>query len=530
MFDVLITGGTVVDGTGAPGYAADVGITGEKIAALGDLSKAAAGRVIDASGLIVAPGFIDTHTHSEGDLLVNPQHACGLRQGITTELLGIDGMSYAPLSRENFLTYRRWLKGILGEPPEDLDMSSVEAFREHYHRKVAINTAYLVPNGTLRLESVGFRDVPLAADSGAMQRYKALLREGLEQGAVGFTTGSAYYPGPWTSTEELIEIVEVVRDLDRVYMAEPRRANLERAFGGGGVAEVLEIGRRTGVKVHFAHHRTGPHNAGNVRELLGPIDEAKAEGVDVTLDIYPYASGSTIPVSFLPSWAQEGGPDAIVARLKDPDERAKIIHYLENDFHSVRSLDEVVFSYVRNDPALEGISLPDHAKQQGKSLGEALCDVLLEQDLAVGYTMPPPASYGLWRQVSRDSMDLIARDDYMVCSDITPAGSMPHPRCYGAFPRFLGRLRRAYPTVTLEGMVHRMTGRPASRFNLTKRGRVEEGCFADVTIFDAERVIDTATYDDPIQHPVGIPYVVVNGQLAVDNERCTGVMAGQAVP
>ena len=301
-------------------------------------------------------------------------------------------------------------------------------------------------------------------------------------------------------------------------------------LGAGGVAEVLEIGRRTGVKVHFAHHRTGPHNAGNVRELLGLIDEAKAEGVDVTLDIYPYASGSTIPVSFLPSWAQEGGPDAIVARLKDPDERTKIIHYLENDFHSVRSLNEVVFSYVRNNPTLEGISLPDHATQQGKSLGEALCDVLLEQDLAVGYTIPPPASYGLWKQVSRDSMDLIARDDYMVCSDITPAGSMPHLRCYGAFPRFLGRLRRAYPTVTLEGMVHRMTGRPASRFNLTKRGRVEEGCFADVTIFDAERVIDTATYDDPIQHPVGIPYVVVNGQLAVDNERCTGVMAGQAVP
>ena len=381
------------------------------------------------------------------------------------------------------------------------------------------------------MKSVGFRDVPLAADSGAMQRYKALLREGLEQGAVGFTTGSAYYPGPWTSTEELIEIVEVVRDLDRVYMAEPRRVNLERAFGGRGVAEVLEIGRRTGVKVHFAHHRTGPHNAGNVRELLGLIDEAKAEGVDVTLDIYPYASGSTIPVSFLPSWAQEGGPDAIVARLKDPDERTKIIHYLENDFHSVRSLNEVVFSYVRNQPRRSKASACRTTRHSRVSRSARRCATsCLSQDLAVGYTIPPPASYGLWRQVSRDSMDLIARVDYMVCSDITPAGSMPHPRCYGAFPRFLGRRRRAFPTVTLEGMVHRMTDRPASRFNLTKRGRVEESYFADITIFDAERVIDTATYDDPIQHPVGIPYVVVNGQLAVDNERCTGVMAGQAVP
>ena len=190
----------------------------------------------------------------------------------------------------------------------------------------------------------------------------------------------------------------------------------------------------------------------------------------------------------------------------------------------------MVFSFVRGNPELEGISLPDYAQRQGKSLGEALCDVLLEQDLAVGYTMPPPASYGLWKQVSKDAMELIARDDYMVCSDITPAGTMPHPRSYGAFPRFLGRLRRAYPTVTLEGMVHRMTDRPARRFNLTKRGRLREGYFADVTIFDAVRVIDTATYDDPMQHPVGIPYVLVNGQVAVDNERCTGVMAGQAVP
>jgi N-acyl-D-amino-acid deacylase len=528
MFDVLITGGTVVDGTGAPGYRADVAITGEQIAALGDHSQATAKRIIDARGLIVAPGFIDTHTHSEGDLLVNPQHACGLRQGITTELLGIDGMSYAPLSHDNYLLYRRWLKGLLGEPPAALDMRSVAAFRTHYHRKVAINTAYLVPNGTVRLEAVGFRDVPLTG--AAMHRYKALVREGLEQGAVGFTTGSSYYPGPWTSTDELIEICELVRDLGGVYMAEPRRANPERAFGGGGVAEVLEIGRRTGVQVHIAHYRTGPHNAGQVQEHLALIDAAKADGVDVTLDIYPYPSGSTIPVSFLPSWAQEGGPAAIIKRLRDPNDRAKLVHYLDHDYRKLRALEEGVFSFVRGNPALEGLSLPDYAQRQGQSLGAALCDVLLAQDLAVGYTVPPPASYGLWKQLSQDAMALLARDDYMVCSDITPAGTLPHPRAYGAFPRFLGRLRRAYPTVTLEGMVHRMTDRPARRFHLSKRGRLQAGYCADVTIFDAERVIDTATYDDPKQHPVGIPYVLVNGQVAVDHERCTGVLAGQAVP
>ena len=171
MLDVVISGGEVVDGTEAPAYRADVGIRGERVACIGDLSQAVAGRVIDAKGLTVSPGFIDTHTHSEGDLLVDPQHACGLRQGITTEFLGIDGMSYAPLSHENYLTYRRWLKGLLGEPPEDLDMSSVEAFRANYHEKVSINTAYLVPNGTVRLEAAGISG--RAADrrpDGAVQR------------------------------------------------------------------------------------------------------------------------------------------------------------------------------------------------------------------------------------------------------------------------------------------------------------------------------------------------------------------------
>ena len=164
MFDVLILNGVVVDGTGAGGYRADVGVVGERIDAIGDLAHAETRRVINAAGLTVAPGFIDTHTHSEGDLLVNPQHACGLRQGITTEFLGIDGMSYAPLSPENYRMYRHWLSGLLGWPPEDLDMSSVAAFRANYHKKVAINTAYLAPNGTLRLEVAGWRDVPLTGD------------------------------------------------------------------------------------------------------------------------------------------------------------------------------------------------------------------------------------------------------------------------------------------------------------------------------------------------------------------------------
>jgi N-acyl-D-amino-acid deacylase len=407
-------------------------------------------------------------------------------------------------------------------------MSSVAAFRANYHKKVAINVAYLAPNGALRLEAVGWRDVPLQGEG--MDRYKRLLRESIEQGAVGFTTGSAYYPGPWTSTEELVEICTLLRELGSVYMTEPRRANPERAFGGGGVPEALEIARRTGVKLHFAHYRTHPHTAGRIDLVMGDIDAAKAQGADITLDIYPYATGSSVPISFLPSESQEGGPQAILPRLKDPAWRARIVTFLEADQRDMRSLEEVVVSYAPGTPRLEGISLPQIALERGISLAEALCDLLYDNDLALGYCLAPPMSYGLWHQVSKDSMDLLARDDFMVCSDITPAGAFPHPRSYGAFPRFLGRLRREFPTVSLEGMVHRMTDRPAQRFGLTRRGRVQEGYYADLAIFDAERVVDTATFDDPRKHPVGIPYVLVNGQVAVDGDRCTGVLAGQAVP
>src|SRR4030095_9231557 len=260
-----------------------------------------------------------------------------------TEFLGIDGMSYAPLSPEHYRTHRHWLSGLLGGPPEDRDMSSVTAFRANYHKKVAINTAYLAPNGTLRLEVAGWRDVPLTGD--LMERYKRLLRESIEQGAVGYTTGSAYYPGPWTSTDELVEICTLLKELDRVYMTEPRRANPQRAFGGGGVPEALEIARRTGGKLHFAHHPNPPHPPGAATPVMAGIDAAKAQGADVTLDIYPYATGSSVPISVPPREAHEGGPQAILQRLKAPAWRARIAEFVMADQRDMRALDEVVVSY-----------------------------------------------------------------------------------------------------------------------------------------------------------------------------------------
>ena len=258
------------------------------------------------------------------------------------------------------------------------------------------------------------------------------------------------------------------------------------------------------------------------------IDRAKAEGVDCTLELYPYPTGSSFPLSLLPSYAHEGGPDAIVERLKDPGQRPQLVEDLREGRGA--RLRDAVLSYLPSHPDLEGMSLPDIADSKGVSLEDALCDLLAEEDFHVGHWQSPPKSVAVWRQVSRDCLDLLSRPDYMVGSDSIHVGSLPHPRAYGTFPRLLGRLRREFGVLSLEQMVQRMTDNPARRFGLAHRGRVQKGCFADLVVFDAEHIIDNATYDDPRQFPSGIPFVLVNGQIAVDQERCTGILAGRAVP
>ena len=531
MYDVLILGGTVVDGSGSPAYPADVGVSNGTVQEIGDLVTADARRTIDASGLVAAPGFIDTHTHSDGALLIDPQHANGIRQGVTTEIIGQDGLSYAPLSRENYLLNRWYLSGILGLPPEEIDTASVDAFLGNYHRKVAVNVAYPVPHAAVRLETVGFHDKPLRGDD--LERAKAMVREGMEQGAVGLATGMSYFPNAWSDTEELVELCNVVAEQGGVYVTHLRDVNVERGFGGGGVTEALEIGRRSGVKVHFSHHRTQPHTAGQTAQLMEEIDKASAVGVDSTQELYPYPSGSTYALRHLPSEVSDGGPSAVVQRLRDPRQRRKMVEQMEEYHagHPSLGLAEGVFSYLPSgaNSHLVGVSFQDAAQERGVSIAEMVCDILLEEELAVGYFRRPPANMARWRQVNQDAVELLSRQDYMVGSDSIPAHTHPHPRAYGTFPRLLGRLRRKYSVLTLEAMVQRMTDNPARRFGLEKRGRLEKGHYADIVVFDPDRINDTATYDDPKQYPTGIPFVLINGQVAVDQGRCTGVLAGQAV-
>ena len=316
-----------------------------------------------------------------------------------------------------------------------------------------------------------------------------------------------------------------------VYIPHLRNVHPERGFGGGGVTEALEIGRRSGVKVHFSHYRTATENAGQVERLMEEIDRAKAEGVDCTLELYSYPMGSGYPMMFLPPEVNDGGTEAILELLRDPAKRRSIAAYIDEHHTANAQGNQGVFTHVPSEKNrhLEGMTFSDAARERGVSAGELICSLLLEEELTVGFLQAPPADLACREQTSRDTVDLLSRPDYMVGSDSISAHSRPHPRAYGTFPRLLGRLRRKHPVVSIEDMVQRMSDNPARRFGLRGRGRIEEGYAADIVIFDVDRIIDTATFDDPAQYPVGIPYVLVNGRIVVDNEICTSSMFGQAL-
>ena len=262
MADLILRGGMVADGTGAPAFDADVAVDGDRIGAVGELSGMTAEREIDASGLTVSPGFIDTHAHSDGVLLRDAVHAHGLVQGVTTEFITQDGLSYALLSRENLDSYGRYIAGLYGPPPTDLDMSTMAAFRSHYEGK-GCNVAVQAPHGPVRLESVGFEDVPLEGEG--LAKAERMIAEAMEQGATGFSTGLSYYPNSYSDTDELVALNRVVARYDGVYVTHIRNHNDDRAPDGSGIVEAMNIGRRSGVKVHISHYRTFPQQRGRHR-------------------------------------------------------------------------------------------------------------------------------------------------------------------------------------------------------------------------------------------------------------------------
>jgi N-acyl-D-amino-acid deacylase len=514
MLDVLIRGGRVIDGSGDPSFRADVGIAGDRVAAVGNLGEEQARRTVDADGLFVCPGFVDMHTHSDLQLLVNAAHEAKVHQGVTLEVLGQDGLSYAPVTDEVLAQLRTQLAGWNGDPAGfDWSWRTVGEYLDRLDEGIAVSAAYLVPHGTLRMCALGLEDrAPTDAELAEMKR---LLADGLEQGGVGLSAGLTYTPGMYASDDELVALCEVLRERGGFYCPHHRNYGL-RALEA--YADCIEIARRARVPLHLAHAHLGfPVNKGRAPELLALIDRARDDGVDVTLDTYPYLAGATYLHAFLPSWMHAGGAAATLERLRRPDLRERLRVELEEEgsdgFHDV-PIDW-------NTIVVGGRSIAERAAEAGARPIDLVCDVLVEENLGVACI----AHTGNEENVRT----IMTHPAHMAGSDGILVGDRPHPRSYGTFPRYFAVYVRELGILTWEEAVRKMTSLPAQRLGFADRGHLRPGMAADVVCLDPDRVQDTATYEEPRRLPEGIPYVLVNGRFVVDDGRRTDELPGRAL-
>jgi N-acyl-D-amino-acid deacylase len=520
---IVFRGATVVDGTGAPGYRADVSVRDGRIAEIG--SGAGGKRVVDAGGLVLAPGFIDMHAHSDLQILARPDHLAKVSQGVTLEVLGQDGLSYAPVDDATLDTLRGQLAGWNDDPAGfDWDWRGVAEYLDRLDRGIACNAAYLLPQGTIRMLAVGWSARP--ATESELDTMRRLVATGLAEGALGMSSGLTYTPGMYATTGELVALCEVVAAGGGYYSPH------HRSYGAGALAayaEMVDVSRRSGCPLHLAHATMNfPVNAGRAGELLALVDAALDDGADITLDTYPYLAAATYLSALLPSWSMEGGPARTLARLSDADTRERIRADLEehgsDGCHGVPvDWATIQVSGVRlaGNAHLVGLSVAQAARQAGKQPAELYFDLLVAERLGTSCLM---------HVGDEDNVRTIMRHPaHTGGSDGLLAGARPHPRAWGTFPRYLGHYVRELGVLGLEECVAHLTGRAARRLRLADRGLVRPGYAADLVAFDPATVAAEATYDDPRRPAAGIPYVLVNGVPVIDDGRRTGALPGHAI-
>jgi N-acyl-D-amino-acid deacylase len=524
-YDLLIENGTVVDGSGEPGFAAAIGVREGRVEVVnGETDALPAARRIDARDRVVAPGFIDLHSHSGLMIFADPLHEPKVRQGVTTEVIGVDGLSYAPIpDRGDLEALAHMNAGLDGRPEIAYDWSSVEAYLDRLDAlRPSVNLAYLVGNSVLRIGAIGWDEVEARDEEIANMR--AMLREAMEQGAIGLSSGLDYPPGAYASTDELAELTAEAARHGGFYHTHVRYALGDRYLDP--FREAIEIGRRGDGPAHithFYHRQTFP---GGPEPMLALVDDARAEGLDVTFDTYPYEWASTRLLIMIPIWVQSGGPMRTRERLAEPAIRARIRHDMAERgvlFGGRRAWDDVrLGAFTR--PELvrwEGRTLGDVIAERGDDPVDVLCDLLLEEDLRVNQVTPGP-----WTASLRD---FIRHPVGMVGTDSTFVGEKPSPRTYGSFPRILGQFVREEALVSLEEAVRSMTSAPAARLGLAERGMLRDGLAADVVVFDPKRVRSNATYEKPREFPDGIDWVIVNGEVVVGDAAHTGARPGRVL-
>ncbi len=528
-YDVILRGGTVYDGSGGPPVVADVAVRGAAIAAIGDLRDAKARREIDARNRAVAPGFINMLSWAPDSLLADGRSQGDIRQGVTLEVFG-EGESYGP--------YSDALKAEAikrqGDIRYEITWDSLAGFLETLERRgVSCNVASFVGAATVRECVVGFDDrAPTPAE---LDRMRTLVDRAMAEGALGVGSALIYAPGSYARTDELAAMCEVAARHGGMYISHLRSEG-DRFLEA--VDELLEIARRAKIPAEIYHIKAaGRANWGKLDEALRRIEAARASGLRITADMYPYTAGATGLDAAMPTWVQAGGLDAWIARLKDPATRARVVREIahpgsdwESLYQAAGSAENVLLIAFKNDrlKPMTGKTLAEVARIRGTSPEETIVDLVIEDGSRVGTIYFLMDEENLRKELKRPWVS-IGSDE----GSFAPAGvflkSNPHPRAYGAFARVLGRYVREQAVIPMEEAVRRLTSLPADNLKLDRRGRLKPGSFADIVVFDPARIADRATYDRPHQYAVGVETVLVNGRLVLDRGEHTGATPGRAL-
>jgi N-acyl-D-amino-acid deacylase len=522
--DLLVSGGSLVDGSGAAARPATVAsLEGRLYLADAKWRPARAARSINATGMVVAPGFIDLHSHGGLVILADPRHEPKVRQGVTTEVIGVDGNGYAPFrDHDDLAAFVELNAGLDGRPEIAYDWDTVASYIGRYDRGQAVNVAVLIGNSALRIGAIGWDDMP--ANERGLANMRAMLREGMQEGAFGFSSGLDYPPGSFASTDELAALTAEAALGNGFYHTHVRYGLGDRFLDP--FREAIEIGRRGEGPVHLTHFYHRQTHPGGPELLLGLVDDARTAGLDVTFDTYPYEWASTRLLIQLPQWVQAGGPMLLKQRLADEGIRDRLRTELgERGAASTSAAgwaDIRLGAFTRPDQLRwESHTLADVMEETGHDAVDAICDLLLAEDLRVAQVTSGPWSETL--------PHFVRHPVGMVGTDSTFLGAKPSPRTYGSFPRILGQFVRDEHLLSLEEAVRKMTSAPAARLGLPDRGLLRDGFAADLVVFDPARVRANATYDEPRQYPDGIEYVAVNGELVVDGGAHTGALPGRAL-
>lgn len=526
MLDVLIKKGKVIDGTGNPWFQADIGIQGEKVVQVRHAILSEARRVIDAAGLVVSPGFIDAHTHSDLRVFKHPEEDAKLMQGITTSVIGQDGLSVAPLDEANKEAMMRRVAGLLGTQLAEWPWNSMAEYLSALDKiHPATNSMMLVPHGAVRAMVVGWENRP--ATPAELEEMKKILAQAMEEGGCGFSTGLIYPPGMYADRKEIVELCKVAASYGGLFVVHMRNEN---DYLLDSIREVIGICFEAGCPLHISHLKVGgKRNWGKAGEALRLLEEARTKGLDVTFDQYPYIAGSTMLDALIPPRFHAGGTARLLQSLKDPAFREEVRQVQENikperwaNWVDTVGWDAIMINAVESEANrfAEGKTISQIAAEIGRRPLDVVCDLLIAEGNAVTMTI----FYGCEEDIKE-----IMRSEYMMlCSDGI-VGGKPHPRVFGTCARFLGRYGREEKVLTLPQAIKRLTSFPAQRFGLQDRGLIREGLIADITIFDPETIIDKGTFAEPNQYPVGIAYVLVAGQVALEKGTLSPIRSGKAL-